>query len=230
MTVSSSGTDPDSGIASSSGCGTTTLSAETAGTTLTCTVTNTAGLSSTLPFTVRIDKTPPTLNPSGPLPIVLLDGPTTVQSNATDALSGVAAQSCAPLDTSSVGARTEACTATDLAGNTLSAQMPYTVTYGRQLRYNTAATYQSGAPVTLTIALSDAHNAVVSAPSIPVTATAIINSAKVVVRSVTAPFTYLHTRVYQYIVDSTGLPSGQYALHFRAGSDPLTHSAPFTIG
>ena len=62
VTVSWSVTDPESGIASSSGCTTTTLTADTAGVTLTCSATNGAGLTSSVPITIKIDKTPPVIS------------------------------------------------------------------------------------------------------------------------------------------------------------------------
>ena len=62
VTINWSVTDPESGISSSSGCAHTTLTSDTAGVTLTCTATNGAGLSSSVPVTIKIDKTPPTLN------------------------------------------------------------------------------------------------------------------------------------------------------------------------
>jgi hypothetical protein len=62
VTVNWSVSDPESGIASSSGCSTTTLTADTAGVTLTCSPTNGAGLSSSVPVTIKIDKTPPTIS------------------------------------------------------------------------------------------------------------------------------------------------------------------------
>jgi hypothetical protein len=62
VTVSWSVTDPESGIASSSGCGPTTLTADIAGITLTCTATNGAGLSRAVPVTIKIDKTPPVIS------------------------------------------------------------------------------------------------------------------------------------------------------------------------
>jgi hypothetical protein len=52
-------TDPESGITSSSGCTPTTLTADTAGMTLTCSATNGVGLSTSASVTVKIDKTPP---------------------------------------------------------------------------------------------------------------------------------------------------------------------------
>jgi len=60
VTVSWTTTDPESGIASSSGCSQKTISAETAGTTITCTAANGAGLTSAASVTVRLDKTAPT--------------------------------------------------------------------------------------------------------------------------------------------------------------------------
>jgi hypothetical protein len=57
--VSWSVTDPESGIASSSGCTPTTLTTDTAGITLTCSATNGVGLSTSASVTIKIDKTPP---------------------------------------------------------------------------------------------------------------------------------------------------------------------------
>src|SRR2546426_12111983 len=52
-------TEPESAIASSSGCGQTILTANTVGVTLTCYATNGAGLATSVPITVKIDQTPP---------------------------------------------------------------------------------------------------------------------------------------------------------------------------
>ena len=62
VAISWSVTDPESGIASSSGCATTTFTTDTAGVTLTCSATNGAGLSSSVPVTIKIDKTPPVIS------------------------------------------------------------------------------------------------------------------------------------------------------------------------
>lgn len=50
-------------------------------------------------------------------------------ANAGDSGSGVASQSCGPVDTSSAGDHTVTCTATDNAGNTSSETIHYTVKY-----------------------------------------------------------------------------------------------------
>ena len=77
----------------------------------------------------KFDKTNPTLNPSvSPNPVVL-NGSATATAGAGDATSGVESSSCGSADTSSVGARTVACEATDNAGNTASASAGYSVIY-----------------------------------------------------------------------------------------------------
>ena len=61
VTVSWSVSDPESGIASSSGCTPVTLPTNTAGTTLTCSVTNGAGLTNSASVTIKIAKTGPNI-------------------------------------------------------------------------------------------------------------------------------------------------------------------------
>jgi hypothetical protein len=78
---------------------------------------------------ISIDKTKPTLNPSVSPNPVLLNGSATASPNASDDLSGVASASCDPVDTSSVGPKSVACTATDKAGNEKTASANYSVVY-----------------------------------------------------------------------------------------------------
>ncbi|MRS04606.1 HYR domain-containing protein, partial [bacterium] len=67
---------------------------------------------------INIDLTAPTLVPIvSPNPVVL-NGSAVATSGATDSLSGIATKSCGAVDTSSVGLKSLACTATDKAGNT----------------------------------------------------------------------------------------------------------------
>jgi hypothetical protein len=69
------------------------------------------------------------LNPAvGPNP-VLLNGAASITSSATDALSGLASQSCGTLTTNSVGSKSMTCSASDVAGNTSSASVTYQVVY-----------------------------------------------------------------------------------------------------
>jgi len=93
VTVNWTVTDPESGIASSSGCAPTILTADTAGATLTCLATNGAGLSASVPVTIKIDTTPPvataSANPSTLWPPNGKMVNVTVSGTVTDATSGV---------------------------------------------------------------------------------------------------------------------------------------------
>jgi hypothetical protein len=62
VTANWSVSDPESGIASSTGCAPTNLTADTTGVTLTCSATNGAGLATSVPITVKVDKTPPAIS------------------------------------------------------------------------------------------------------------------------------------------------------------------------
>jgi hypothetical protein len=78
---------------------------------------------------ISIDKTPPALAPTVSANPVVLGRAATVLPNATDALSGVASQSCGPVVTSSPGTKSVSCTATDSANNTVTTSVAYTVLY-----------------------------------------------------------------------------------------------------
>ncbi|HSD17582.1 MAG TPA: putative Ig domain-containing protein [Thermomonas sp.] len=120
--------DPDSGLASSSGCADTTLSSDTAGASWTCTATNNAGLqASVTTSTIKRDGAAPTLSPT--TPSLLLRGQSySASPNAADVLSGLASASCGALDTSSTGSKSTSCSATDNAGNSRTVTLNYTVT------------------------------------------------------------------------------------------------------
>jgi len=61
VTVSWTVADPESGIASTSGCDTVGLTANTTGTSFSCVATNGDGLTTIVPVTVKIDKDPPSV-------------------------------------------------------------------------------------------------------------------------------------------------------------------------
>jgi YVTN family beta-propeller protein len=78
---------------------------------------------------IRVDLTPPMLNPTiSPNPI-LLGGSATVVPGGSDLGSGVAYQGCSAIDTSSVGAKSISCVAIDSAGNQTSKIVNYRVIY-----------------------------------------------------------------------------------------------------
>jgi len=126
VSVSWSVTDPESGISSSSGCGLSQLVDETAGSTLTCTATNGAGLTSSQSVTVKLDRTPPTIAGSR-APDANAHGwnntDVTVSFTCTDALSGVSACSSASTLTSEGADQSVGGGATDAAGNTASTRV-----------------------------------------------------------------------------------------------------------
>jgi hypothetical protein len=130
VTVSWSVADPDSAIGSSTGCGVTNLTSNTAGTVITCSATNGAGLTNSAQVTIKIDKTPPVITPAiagtvGP------DGPyvtdVTVTWSVADADSGIGSSTgCSPITLTADGITTLTCSATNLAG--LNNSVPVTIT------------------------------------------------------------------------------------------------------
>jgi hypothetical protein len=126
--ISWSVTDEASPITSTIGCGTASLTSDSSGTGFTCTATSSGGTGSGA-VTIKRDATPPALTPEATPSVIVLNGSGAAAANASDALSGVASQGCAALDTASVGNRTSACTATDNAGNVANASAAYSVVY-----------------------------------------------------------------------------------------------------
>ena len=137
VTITWSAVDPESGIASMSGCDTTTLTHETGGTTVECSAQNAAGLTATESVLIRIDKTAPTITFNGNAGTYTVDETILITCSASDALSGIATTSCPAVAsgraTDYVGATTSTsatliATATDNAGNPASAATTFTVT------------------------------------------------------------------------------------------------------
>ena len=93
-----------------------------------CTATDGNGnTSAPVTATVRIDTVAPTLVPTVTPASIPVGGSATVLPSATDGGSGLASSSCTAPNTTSVGSRTVTCTATDLAGNVATAEVPYQV-------------------------------------------------------------------------------------------------------
>jgi hypothetical protein len=77
----------------------------------------------------QYDATAPTLNASVAPNPVLLNGRAEARPNASDTTSGVDWARCRPANTASVGAKTVACAASDVAGNTTTASAAYNVIF-----------------------------------------------------------------------------------------------------
>ncbi|MCB9079650.1 MAG: PxKF domain-containing protein [Anaerolineaceae bacterium] len=128
--------DPESGVAFSAGCDPTTLTTDTTGVTLTCLVTNGAGLSDSVSVSIKLDKTPPNVTITSPADgsTPLLNTVVASDYNCADSTSGVVTcsglvPSGATIDTTSVGAKSFTVNATDYAGNNTVVTHNYNVIY-----------------------------------------------------------------------------------------------------
>lgn len=124
--------DAESGIATSSGCEPTTVSADTAAATSTCTATNGAGLSASANATVRLDATAPVIAFDGNAGTYQIDQIVEIHCTASDALSGLATSSdcgsiSGPAYAFPIGTSNYLRSTTDRAGNTTSAATSITI-------------------------------------------------------------------------------------------------------
>jgi hypothetical protein len=123
--------DPESGIASSSGCADVTLTQDTNGTTYKCSATNGANLSTESIVTIERDATKPAIGFSGNAGSYTVDQTVAIACSASDLGSGLATNGCAnvskPAYDFELGGNTLSATASDVAGNTASASTSFTV-------------------------------------------------------------------------------------------------------
>jgi len=174
VTVNFSGSDGLSGIASCSDP--VVLSSEGAGQSASGSCTDNAGNSASATASgINIDKTAPTLAPTVSPNPVLLNGSAAASANASDSLSGVASSSCDSVNTSSVGSYSVNCTATDNAGNSISASAGYSVIYNwngffQPVDNNVMNIAKAGQAIPLKWRLTDANgNPVTNLTSVKVT-------------------------------------------------------------
>lgn len=131
VTVSFTVTDPESPASlQTTNCGPTTVSADTQSQQITCTATSDGG-TSTKTVTVKLDATKPVIAYAGAQATYTVDQTINITCSASDATSGLASNTCAPITGRaygfSLGAHTFSATATDNAGNTRSASVTFTV-------------------------------------------------------------------------------------------------------
>lgn len=131
VTVSWTVEDPESGVASASGNETVTLTNETAGTTLVCTATDGAGLTSSQSVMVKIDKAAPTITYNGNAGTYTVDQMVSITPSVEDALSGVASSNATsiagPAYSFALGVNEFSATAMDPAGNSGSGSASFNV-------------------------------------------------------------------------------------------------------
>ena len=177
VTVSWATSDPESGISSTNGCGNSSVSAQTAGITFTCSATNGAGLTTTASVIVRVDLTPPVITPSlSPAPNAAgwNTGDTTVTWNLSDSLSGVDFDTDNGCATTTITGETAGTTLTCSAANFAGLFASTSVTVKIDLTAPTTTATASPAPnaagwnntnVTVTFAGADALSGVASCTS-----------------------------------------------------------------
>ena len=121
VSVSWTVTDATSGLATITGCGEATVTADTDGTTYTCAATDNAGNGTSRSVTVKRDATAPVVEPdvSGTRNGDWFTGDATVAWKVSDATSGIATRSGCDTATHATdsGGTTYTCSATDRAGN-----------------------------------------------------------------------------------------------------------------
>ncbi len=155
--------DGESVIGSTTGCGPVTISAETSGTTVTCSASSAGGVAAE-DVLVRLDSTPPTLAPVLSNVRPLLNEVLVVTPGASDLGSGVAGETCDPAPTDSVSAAMKRinCSATDVAGNSAVRPVAYRVVYGFQGFFDTVLNpgwwngATAGQPITFKFRVVDA--------------------------------------------------------------------------
>ena len=127
VTVNWTVLEVESLILSTSGCGATTLTTDTPGTTLTCEATSDGG-TTTIRKTIKLDKTPPTVSAAAerlPNASGWYTAPVTVAFSATDAISGVAGCSSTRYSGPDNPAAAVAGSCSDSAGNVTSAALSF---------------------------------------------------------------------------------------------------------
>ena len=129
VTVSFAVSDDQSTV-TSTGCETQTVTTDTPGITFTCSATSQGGTTERT-VTIKRDATGPAVGYSGAQPSYTLDQTISIICSASDATSGIATNGCAdivgPAYTFLPGLNTFTATATDVAGNSSTATVSFTV-------------------------------------------------------------------------------------------------------
>lgn len=113
-------------------------------------------------FSFTLDTTLPTLSPtfSQSQPFLVNATGITASPNASDA-NGIASQSAGAVDTTTAGAKTLVCSATDVAGNTASTNVSYVVGYGLiNLSPASGSTFKRKSSIPVSFQLVDANGVI----------------------------------------------------------------------
>lgn len=177
------------------------------------------------------DTTPPALAPafSAPTPFLVGTPGITASPNASDD-SGILSQSCGPVDTTTPGARSVTCTATDNAGNSASVNLPYVVGYQAvNVKPTPGAAFKRSAQIPVSFQLAD-FNGVLSD-----TGAAAIRPAVTVAFGTLAPVTpgyNKRTNLFTATLQTNKPPAGPYTIAIRVtvgGAGVTAVTVPVTI-
>lgn len=201
------------------------------------------------PLVVNIDTTPPTITITTPPSGATYTITQAVASSyaCADAGSGVATcagpvASGANIDTASVGSKTFTVNSTDVAGNSATSSVAYTVAgYSLCLLYDPTHAVKSGAAIPLKLYLCDANGNDLSNSGTVVNATSLVQVSSGTTDTIVDAgssnvdnnFRFDSTLGpsggYIFNLKTTGLATGTYNLHFTAGADTTDHFLVFQV-
>lgn len=178
------------------------------------------------------DTTPPTLAPAFSSPPPFLVGATgvTASANASDDASGIASESCEPVDTATAGLKSITCSALDGAGNSATAYLTYVVGYqALNVKPAAGAKYKRTAGIPVSFKLAGAAGVISDA------AAALLRPSVSVAFGALPPVTPSYSKKTDSFTTtlSTGKPpTGSYTVVIRVtvgGTDLTTVTIPVTI-
>ena len=132
--------------------------------TVSCTASDGTNTSAPGTLSLRVDQTAPAVTGSLSPDPVPMGGAATATAVASDATSGVASSQCDAPDTATVGVKTLTCSASDIAGNSATAPVGYTVGYefGGFERPIPLESYAAGSKIPVKFTLGDHTGATIS--------------------------------------------------------------------
>jgi len=205
---------------------------------------NAGNVETTHNLTVRIDKTAPTISVTSPTGgNYLLNQAVTVGFDCTDGVSGV--DSCngttsngGALDTGSIGTKTFTVNTSDIAGNTSSSTVNYTVGYGINVLFDQTKAHKAGSTVPIRIQLTDANGVNLSSSATVVHAVSVYQTSSQASTTLddagnaNPDFDFRYepgSGTYIFNLKTTGYGTGSYMLNFVAGSSPTVYSVGFQV-